>query len=194
MFRALVICSVACCLMTTNVALAGPKDDVSKPIKTVVNAVRYGKDLTALKLFASEEQGKALLQDDWAKGTDAQRKEFLDLFAQLFGKIAFPQIRKNFENLDTVLYDEPTVTQERAEIASTILINHPLKKQELKVKYSLIRQGSAYKVIDVAVLGDSMIQGIREDQIVPILKEGGWDNLLKLMREKNASLKNVVLK
>jgi len=32
-----------------------------------------------------------------------------------------------------VLYDEPTVKDDRAEIGSTILINHPMKKQELKV-------------------------------------------------------------
>jgi phospholipid transport system substrate-binding protein len=39
-----------------------------------------------------------------------------------------------------------------------------------------------------------MLKGIRDDQIIPIMKEGGWDNLLKLMREKNAELKDVVLK
>ena len=75
-----------------------------------------------------------------------------------------------------------------------ILINHPLKKQELKVKYETVKQGAGYKVIDVAVLGDSMLTGIRDDQIRPIMKDGGWDNLLKLMKEKNAELKDIVLK
>lgn len=175
-------------------ALAGPKDEVSKPLKVIINSVRYGKDLAALKNFAGEEQGKGLVEDGWAKGTDAQRKEFVELFHQLFGKIAFPKIRKNFENLDTVIYDEPTITGNKASIASTILINHPMKKQELKVKYELVKLGADWKVIDVAVLGDSMLVGIRDDQIRPIVKEGGWDNLLKLMRDKNAELKDVVLK
>lgn len=175
-------------------ALAGPKDELSKPLKTIVNSVRYGKDNAALKLFAGEEQGKILVADSWAKGTDAQRKEFQDLFFTLFGKIAFPKIRKNFENLDTVLYEEPTVTDDTAKIASTILINHPLKKQELKVKYELVKLAGAWKVVDVAVLGDSMLTGIRDDQVQPILKEGGWDALLKAMREKAAELKDVQLK
>jgi phospholipid transport system substrate-binding protein len=175
-------------------ALAGPREDVSKPLKVVVNSVRYGKDLAALKLFAGDEQGKFLLGDDWAKGTDAQRKEFVELFHQLFGKLAFPKIRANFENLDTVIYDEPTVTGDKAAIGSTILINHPMKKQELKVKYEVIKAGSSYKVIDVAVLGDSMLKGIRDDQIKPLMKDGGWDNLLKAMRDRNAELKDVVLK
>lgn len=182
-------------LLLSLPALAGtPKDEVSKPLKTIVNSVRYGKDNAALKLFASEEQGKLLVADSWAKGTDAQRKEFQELFMTLFGKIAFPKIRKNFENLDTVLYEEPTITGDTASIASTILINHPLKKQELKVKYQVVKQAGAWKVVDVAVLGDSMLTGIRDDQVQPILKESGWDGLLKAMREKAAELKDVQLK
>jgi len=175
-------------------AFATPKDDVSKPLKTIINSVRYGKDKAALKVFAADEQGAFLTGEAWAKGTDAQKKEFQDLFTQLFAKIAFPKIRKNFENLDTVLYDEPKLSGDRAEMASTILINHPMKKQELKVVYALVKQGGAWKVIDVSVLGDSMLTGIRDDQVLPLLKEGGWDALLKAMREKNAELKDVVLK
>ncbi len=186
--------SIAVALLASSSFAASAKEEVSKPIKTVVNSVRFGKDLAALKSFAGDEQGKFLLGDEWAKGTDAQRKEFIEQFHQLFGKIAFPKIRKNFENLDSVLYDEPVVNGDRAEIPSTILINHPLKKQELKLKYSLHKQGPAWKVIDVAVLGDSMLTGIRDDQVKPIFKEGGWEELLKLMRAKNAELKNVVLK
>lgn len=173
---------------------ATPKDEVTKPLKVVVNSVRYGKDLLALKSFAGEEQGKELMGEQWAKGTDAQRKEFVDLFFQLFGKIAFPKIRKNFENLDTVLYDEPVITGDRAAIGSTILINHPMKKQELKVKYQLIKGKAGWTVIDVSVIGDSMLKGIREDQIEPLFKEGGWAGVLKAMKDKAAELKDVVLK
>ena len=82
----------------------------------------------------------------------------------------------------------------RAEISSTILIKHPLKNQELKVKYQLIKGKAGWGVIDVSVIGDSMIKGIRDDQIQPLFKEGGWDGVLKAMREKNAELKDVVLK
>jgi phospholipid transport system substrate-binding protein len=174
---------------------ASPKEDVSKPLKTVVNSVRYGKDLLALKSFAGEEQGKFLVTDSWAKGTDAQRAEFQKLFLDLFAKIAFPKIRKNFENLDTVLYDDPTVEGDRAKIGSTILINHPMKKQELKVSYDMVKKGTTWQVVDVTVKGgSSMLTDIRDDQVQPLLKEGGWDGLLKAMRDKAAELKDVQLK
>jgi len=184
----------ALALASSTTLAATPKDEVTKPLKVVINSVRYGKDVLALKSFAGEEQGRQMMADAWAKGTDAQHKEFVALFHQLFGKIAFPKIRKNFENLDTVLYDEPAITGDRAEISSTILINHPMKKQELKVKYQLIKGKAGWQVIDVSVLGDSMLKGIKEEQIQPLFQEGGWDKVLQAMKDKNGELKDVVLK
>ena len=193
LFRRLTVLSLA--LLVAGPAIAAPKDEVSKPLKTVIQAVRFGKDPLAVKQFAGDDQGKMLLGDDWAKGTDAQRKEFVTLFHALFAQKAFPNIRKNFENLDTVLYDEPTLSGDKAEIGSTILINHPMKKQELKVTYNLIKAKAGYQVVDVTVKGgNSMLTDIRDDQVQPLLKEGGWDGLLKAMRDKSAELKDVQLK
>ena len=65
-------------------------------------------------------------------------------------------------------------------------IDHPVKKQELKLKYWVAQEKGQWKVVDVSVLGDSMLQGIRDDQVQPLLKEGGWDKLLKAMKDKLA--------
>src|SRR6185436_13516877 len=182
-------------IITSLLLAASPKEEISKPLKTVVNSVRYGKDLLALKSFAGDEQGKFLCGESWAKGTDAQRAEFSKLFLELFGKIAFPKIRKNFENLDTILYDDPAIEGDKATIASTILINHPMKKQELKVTYAMVKTKAGWQVVDVTVKGgSSMLTDIRDDQVQPLLKEGGWDGLLKAMRDKAAELKDVQLK
>jgi phospholipid transport system substrate-binding protein len=180
-------------LLSSAAALAA-NEEVVKPLKTVVGSVRYGRDLAALKLFANEEQGKLLLADDWEKGTAEQRKEFTQVFQVLFAKLCFPKVRKNFENLDSITYDAPTVTGDTAEVPSVIFINHPLKKQEIKLTYALINK-SGWKVIDVHVKGDDpMLKGIREDQIIPIMKEGGWPHLLELMRAKAKELESQPLK
>lgn len=164
-------------------ALASPATDAAtKPVKTVVQAVRYSKDDLALKQFALEAQGAYLLEGQWEKGTPAQRAEFKQLFQVLFTKMAFPKIRENFKNLATINYDEAKLNGDQATVGSLILINHPLKKQELKLKYSMVKEGGGWKVKDVEVLGDSMLLGIRDDQIRPIMAEGGWDKLLELMR------------
>ncbi|RKH01103.1 ABC transporter substrate-binding protein [Corallococcus carmarthensis] len=177
-------------------ALAAPKasEAITKPVKTVVQSVRYEKDLKALENLGSDQQGLFLLGDEWTKGTDAQRKEFTQLFQSLFAKIAFPKVRENFKNLDSITYDEPQVTGDKALVGSTIFINHPLKKQEMKLKYAVEKVGAGWKVVDVSVLGDSMLTGIRDDQVRPLFKEGGWDGLLGAMRAKNNELGSVKLK
>lgn len=175
-------------------ALAAPNEAVSKPVKTVVLSVRYGKDLAALKHFGGEQQARFLLGEAWEQGTEAQRKEFIQLFHSLFAKIAFPKVRDNFKNLDEITYEDPEVTGDEAKVASTVSINHPMKKQELKLKYALAKDKTGWKVVDVAVLGDSMLTGIRDDQVRPLLKEGGWEALLKAMRDKDQELAKVIVK
>ena len=169
-------------------ALAAPNEAVTKPVKTVIQSVRYNKDDLAIKQLANEEQGRFLLGEDWDKGTPAQREEFTKLFNSLFAKIAFPKVRENFKNLASITYEDPAVEGTKAKVKSTIVIEHPVKKQEMKLQYSLAQDKGAWKVVDVAVLGDSMLTGIRDDQVRPIMKQGGWNHLLELMRKKEAEL------
>lgn len=157
---------------------------VEKPIRTLIGAVRFGKFPMALATLDGETQGKLLLGDDWAKGTPAQRTEFIKLFHAVFAKQALPKIQKNFEHLESMVYDAPEIAGDTASIKSVVTILHAMKKQELKLKYKMQKVGADWKVVDVAVLGDSMIKSIREDQIVPIMKEGGWNKLLELLRQK----------
>jgi phospholipid transport system substrate-binding protein len=185
--------SLLAALLLAAPALAAGTDEVKKPVTLVVNNVRYGKDLKALSLFGTEAQGAYLLGEDWKKGTDAQRKEFGELFKTIFGKVAFPRVRENFKYFGSFTTEEPKVDGKDALLSSVLLLDHPVKKQEMKLKFSLVND-SGWKVVDVAVAGDSMLKGIREDQIVPIMKEGGWDNLLKLMRAKAKELEGVSLK
>ena len=46
----------------------------------------------------------------------------------------------------------------------------------------------------MAVLGDSMLTGIRDDQVRPLLKDGGWEAVINAMRAKNKELEKVTLK
>lgn len=171
-------------------ALAAAKEDaVAKPVKTVVQSVRYERTALALKHFGSEEQGKFLLGDHWAKGTEAQRKEFVTLFQDLFANIAFPRVRENFKNLDSITYEPSQVQGSDATVASTVFIKHPLKTQEMKLKYRLVKDAAAWKVVDVTVLGSSMLQDIRDTQVQPLMDKGGWDLLLERMRAELAKVK-----
>ena len=185
-------------LLTLALALAAvpafaAHEDVVKPLKRVVGSVRYGKDKQALKYFDVDAQSKALLGPAWDKATPAQKKEFEQLFPVIFAKEAFPKVRKDFEHLESILYEAPKLEGNHATVGSTVLILHPLKKQEIKLQYALLKEKDGWKVVDVTVLGDSMLKGVRENQIVPLLQDGGMDGLLKAMREKVQELSSVPL-
>lgn len=167
---------------------------VIRTLKVVVGAVRYGRHTLALQFFAGEEQGKLLLESHWAKMTADQKKEFVDLFKTLFAKIALRRVEERFKYLKTIVYDKPEINGDKATVHSTIVILHALKKQELKLKYELRKVADSWKVLDVTTLGESMLQGIRDEQIRKIMKQGGWERLITLMRNRAAQLKNVVLK
>lgn len=173
-------------------AFAKSDASVQRPVKTLISAVRYGKDGLAVQFLAGDPQGAYLLGDAWKTATPKQRTEFVDLFHRLFAAIAFPKIRANFEHLSTILYDDAKVDGTQASLTSTIVILHPLKKQELRVRYDLVKAKAGWRVLDVTVLGTggkSMLTDIRDDQVKPILAEGGFDHLLSLMRERLAQAK-----
>ncbi|MDF1566162.1 MAG: ABC transporter substrate-binding protein [Deltaproteobacteria bacterium] len=167
---------------------AGPAQKaLEKPIRTLVSAVRYEKDALALKNLAGEEQGQALLGEHWEKASPEQRKQFVRDFQALFAALAFPKIRKAFEHLETIVYGEPTIEGKKATLESTLVVLHPVKKQEYRVKYDLLQQGKDWKVVDVQVLGTgrpSMLIGIRDEQVKPILEEGGVEAVLQVMTER----------
>jgi phospholipid transport system substrate-binding protein len=194
MLRTLARSALLVTALATVPALAAPADDAVKPIKSVVQSIRFGKDKLALTHFASEAQGAYLMEDAWTTGTPAQRKEFSDLFHELFAKIAFPKVRDNFKNLASITYDPPQFEGETATVNSVVLIDHPLKKQELKLKYTVVKEGKAWRVKDVSVLGESMLQGVRDEQARPILKEGGWNAIMVALRAKAKELEKVELK
>jgi phospholipid transport system substrate-binding protein len=184
-------------LFCTSLALPARANDLEKPVKTLVGAVRYAKDDLALKQLDGEAQGTMLLGAEWSKGSADQRKEFSQLFNQLFSGMAFPKIRESLQHLETSLFDKPVVDGDKGSVNGTLVILHPLKKQEMKVKFDLHKLGGAWKIVDVTVLGTaspSMLTGIRDEQVQPLLKQGGWERLLGAMRDRAAKLKAAAAK
>jgi phospholipid transport system substrate-binding protein len=162
-------------------------DAVDKPVSTLVKAVRYDRDELALKQLDGQAEAAILLADEWDKATPEQRTRFVTLFHQLFAALAFPKIRENLQNLGTTLYEKPEITGDKAKLVSTLAIDHPLKKQEIRVRYDMHKLKDGWKVVDVTVLGtggNSMLTDIRNDQIIPILKQGGLPHLLDAMQQR----------
>jgi phospholipid transport system substrate-binding protein len=156
-------------------------------IKRLIGAVRYKRDAKALETFAGEAQGAFLAGAQWERASAAERAEFVELFHKMFAAIAFPRIRASFEKLETILYGAPKVSGDKASLQTTIVILHPVKKQEIVATYDLVKAAGGWKVVDVTVKGDkSMLTNIRDEQVQKLLAKGGWPHLLELMRKRVA--------
>ncbi len=179
-------------LVFTSVAQARPKEKAEheQMIGRLINSVRYGQDKAALAFMDGETEARELLGAAFDKGTPDQRAEFIRLFHHIFAGVAFPKMRSNFEHLTTITYDAPEVKGTRTDIGSVIHIQAGPKEQELRVRYWLAKGADGKpRVVDVTIQGDkSMLTNIRDDQIQPILAEGGWTKLLELMRERAKDL------
>ena len=166
-------------------AAESPDDKaVQQTLKTLVSSIRYSKDDKAAEQLSYEDMCKALFSDTWKTMSPADQKEAIANLEVLLRKMAFPKGREMFQYLDAVLYDPVKVDNGLARIKSTVVIHRDVKKSEIPIEWSLVKVGGKWKVVDTITMGDSTTQAIREDQVQPLLKEGGVPAVLEAMRKK----------
>lgn len=161
-----------------------------KAVKVLVNAIRYKKDDLAAKQLDFTAMTEGLLEDQWAGLSDGDKKYFSDGMEKLIRKISFTAGRDSFQYLDAITYKKGTVKGDVAELPSAIVIDHPVKgRSELKITWVFKQSGSSWRIYDTVILGESTMEGIREDQIEVLLEDGGIEAIKKAMNEKLAELK-----
>ena len=175
----------------SNAHAAASADDqtVQKVVKTLINSIRYSKDDLAAQQLAFTSMSKALLTDSWGKMSDADKKDFSSNLETLLRLIAFPKGREIFQYLDAIQYEPVKMQGSEAHCKSNVVIHRQLKKTELAIEWVLTKEEGAWKVLDTISLGEGTAQGIREDQIKPLLAEGGVPAVLEAMHKKVAELK-----
>ncbi|MEO1172573.1 MAG: ABC transporter substrate-binding protein [Myxococcota bacterium] len=193
MKRTLVSVAVAVSLFAGLIpaAHASPEDTkLRKSVKVLVNAIRYKKDDLAAKQLDFNAMVEGLLADEWAGLSDGDKKFFSDGMEKLIRQISFTAGRENFEYLDAISYKKGTVEGGVARLPSAIVIDHPIKgRSELKITWVFKKSGSTWRIYDTVILGESTMEGIREDQIEVLMDEGGIDRVKKAMNDKLAELK-----
>jgi hypothetical protein len=162
--------------------------EAQKPIKTLINGVRYGKYDLALKQLAFAEMVKRLLADNATKFSADEQKELAAGIATIIRADSFPKGKDKFQYLDSVLYEDPRDQGADVVCKSTIVIFNKLKKTELVIDWVLMKAGDAYAIVDMVLLGESTVLGIREDQVLPLFTEGGAAKVMEFLRKKVAEV------
>ncbi len=159
-----------------------------KPIKTLINAIRYSKDDLATKQVGYDVMVEKLMDTSWKDATDADKKELIAGMEKLIRGISFPAGRDIFKYLDNVLYDAPRMDGNAVKVKSTVVIHRDLKKSEIVIDWVLGKSAGQWKVYDTIMQGESTLAGIRDEQIKPLLKEGGIGAVKKAMNDKVAEI------
>ena len=169
-------------------AAAPPAAEVQKPIKTVINAIRYGKDDLAAKQLAFDEMVRRLFADSWGKLTPADQERSAKGLEAVIRALSFTKGKEMFAHLDAVLYGEVRSKGSDVLCKSTIVVHRNYKKTELVIDWVLMKDAGGYRIVDMIMLGESTLAGIREDQVEPLLAEGGTAAVLAALDAKVAEV------
>ncbi len=168
-------------------ALAAPATD--KPVKTLINAIRYGKDDLAAKQIAFLPMVERLLGETWAQLSADEQKELAAGLEVIIRARSFAKGKDTFKHLDALLFAQVRQEAGDTRVKSTIVIHRDYKKTELVIDWVLLEHDGAWKVVDIVMLGESTLAGIREDEVEPLLHQGGPAALMRALRAKVAEAK-----
>jgi len=118
----------------------------------------------ASEIFDFRSLSMGALGKSWTRFNEAQKTEFVDLFARLIAESYFARMEgQNFEDV-AIVYKEAEMLAstgsgiKRADVA-TILIHNGVKTP---VVYRMLEKEGAWKVYDVIIEGVSMVSNYRE--------------------------------
>ena len=171
--------------------------DVKRTVDKVVSIVadenmkkrgNEAKRRAALKsaistMFDYGEMAKRSLGVNWRGRTQAEQKDFVNLFATLLENSYAGKI-ESYEN-QKIVYDKESIDGDYAEVKSRIVT---ARRDEYSLDYKLMRQGNRWKVYDVVIEGVSLVSNYRS-QFQKIITSQGYGALVKKLRAKSDEIK-----
>ena len=176
---------------------ASPRNTVEILLNSITN-LKTGKPLTpeevkendilsyrALALLNIREISRKALGKYWKDRTLTEQKVFIDLLSQMFIKEAFPNSGKFFSVLK-LIYSQTTIKESKANVPLTVVHE---KEGEINIDFHLQKYRDQWQVVDVDLDEISMRNNMRS-QLYKIISKNGYQELVRRMKEKLASLKS----
>ena len=136
----------------------------------------------AEEIFDFTETAKRSLGRHWPPRTAAERREFVDLFADLLERSYFSKIE--LYNGEKIVYVGDTVDGDYATVRTKLLTT---QGSEIPVDYKMGRQGDRWIVYDVVIEGVSLIANYRA-QFNKIIQTSSYQELVRKMKAKQAEV------
>jgi phospholipid transport system substrate-binding protein len=181
----------------TTSAFAGVTDDVRKTVDEVIRIVsdknlmkndeqrRQALKKTVSDIFNYSEMAKLTLGKHWNQRTQAERNQFIDLFATLLDNSYLSKIESY--NNEKIVYVKETHDGNHAEVKSKVITEN---RDEFTLDYRLLNENGKWMVYDVVIEGVSLVSNYRT-QFNRIINTNGYDELVKKLQKKISDLKTV---
>jgi phospholipid transport system substrate-binding protein len=131
-------------------------------------------------IFDFTETAKRSLGRHWQPRTAAERREFVDLFANLLERSYLSKIE--LYSGEKIAYLGDTIDGDQAIVRTRIATKHGT---EIPVDYKMYRHGDRWLVYDVAIEGVSLIANYRT-QFNKIIQTSSYQELVRKMKSKQA--------
>jgi phospholipid transport system substrate-binding protein len=131
-------------------------------------------------IFDFAETAKRSLGRHWQPRTAAERKEFVDLFANLLERSYLSKIE--LYSGEKIAYLGDTIEGDQATVRTRIITKHGT---EIPVDYKMYRHGDRWLVYDVFIEGVSLIANYRT-QFNKIIQTSSYQELVRKMKTKQA--------
>jgi len=131
--------------------------------------------------FGWEEMAKRTLSGQWAKMTDAQRREFVDLFRTLLTNTYIGRIETY--SGEQIQYINERLQDGFAEVRTKVSSG----KTEFPMDYRLLNKSGDWHVYDIVLDGVSLVANYR-GQFSKILHSTGYEDLVEKLRTKSEKI------
>jgi phospholipid transport system substrate-binding protein len=129
-----------------------------------------------------ETLSKLVLARNWSRFSEPQRGEFMTLFknhlSMTYGR-----------NVESYKNEKVNITGSRNEAGGDVTVKTKILRgggsNDVLVDYRLRQRNGEWKIIDVIIEGVSLVSNFRS-QFQDVVSSGGPEQLLSLLREKNA--------
>jgi phospholipid transport system substrate-binding protein len=133
--------------------------------------------------FSYDEMSKRALGKQWAKLSEPQRKEFVELFQRLLSKTYAGKI-EGYSG-EQVHYLGERNQEGYAEVRTKVSSG----KTEIPLDYRLLQLGGDWRVYDVVVDGVSLVANYR-GQFDKIIRTSSYDDLVDKLRSKSDQIQS----
>lgn len=145
----------------------------------MIGFIRYNKSEKALAFIDVEKFSEKLLQSEYSKLNDSQKKEFQAAVSKYIVNKSFPVAQKYFDKVD-LTFEKETKKGKETTVPASLLYKG---SQKIKFAWIMEEKSGKFLVTDFLMDGKRISDVNREQQLLPLLKKEGFESMVKKLNK-----------